>query len=157
MEDFKDLPLWRQCYKIAFPGIYDKNDTYEQAEFKKAYKINNLVSGVVSNDIIPDKTAKYNIGNVNNAFGSIFIQRSYQAVGSGTYSYDNIINNDNKTNIINNFEFSYNISSSRYAMRIAGNTFDNLGIFRISNYADYLSLIALKLDNLNRRVKALEV
>ena len=156
MAKFEDLPLWRQCYKIAFPGIYDENDTYEQAEFKKAYKIRNLNGGVVSNDIIPDTTAKYNIGDVNHAFGSMFVQRLYQAVGSGTYSYDNIINNDNKTNIINNFEFSYIISSSRYVMRASANAFDNLGMFRISNYADYLSLIALKLDNLNRRVKALE-
>lgn len=156
MENFKDLPLWRQCYKIAFPGIYDENDTYEQAEFKKAYKMRDLVGGVVSNDIIPDKSASYTIGNSNFPFDSVYANHLFQYAGAGSYSYNNIINNDTKINIINNLEFSYSISSSRYFARTKLQTFDSLGISRSSNYGDYITLIALKVDNLNRRVKALE-
>ena len=159
MENFKDLPLWRQCYKIAFPEQYNDDDTYEQAEFKKAYKMRDLVDGVVSNNIIPDKQVSYSIGNSGFPFDCVYANHLFQYVGAGTYSYDNIINNDNKIKTINELEFSYSsysISPSRYFARTKSQTFDTIGIFRASNYGDYITLIALKLDNLNRRVKALE-
>ena len=156
MENFKDLPLWRQCYKIAFPEQYNDDDTYEQAEFKKAYKMRDLVGGVLSNDIIPDKNASYKIGDSNFSFDDVYANHLFQYVGAGSYTYDNIINNNTKLNTINNLEFSYTIKSSRYFSRTTTQTYDNLGLFRKSNYGDYITLITLKLDNLNRRVKALE-
>lgn len=128
MENFKDLPLWRQCYKIAFPEQYDENDTYEQAEFKKSYKISNLVNAVVSNNIIPDKSASYNIGDSNFPFDDVYANHLFQYAGVGSYSYNNVINNDNKINTINNLEFTYSISSSRYFAITKSQTFDNLGI-----------------------------
>lgn len=156
MENFKDLPLWRQCYKIAFPAIYDENDTYEQVELKKAYKMRDLVGGVVSNNIIPDKAQSYNIGSSIFSFDSIYALHLFQPIGSGSYSYDNIVNNDTKLKTINDLEFSYTIKASRYFARTNSQAFENLALFRSGGHGDYMTLIALKLDNLNRRVKALE-
>lgn len=153
MENFKDLPLWRQCYKIAFQSIYDENDTYEQAELKKAYK---LRSGIIDNDMIPNTSAKISIGNNKSALLDVFSTRILTPIGTSNYSYDNIINNDTKLNLLTNFEFGYVISSSKYLVRVPLNTIDLLGTYRSLTYGDYFTLIALKLDNLNRRVKALE-
>lgn len=153
MEDFKDLPLWRQCYKIGFPGIYDENDTYDEAEFKKAYK---LSSGIIDNDMIPNTSAKISIGNNKSALLDVFSTRILTPIGTSNYSYDNIINDDTKLNLITNFEFGYAISSSKYFARAPLKMIDSLGTYRSLTYGDYFTLIALKLDNLNRRVKALE-
>lgn len=154
--EFKDLPMWKQVYKIGFPEQYDENDTYEQAEFKKAYVMRDLVDNVVSNDIIPTITTKYNIGDGQRGFLSISTMHLCQTIGPGPHSYDTIINDDNKTNTINNFEFNYSASGSKYYARVPGSTFDRLSVYRIANYADYLTLMALKIDNLNRRLKVLE-
>lgn len=156
MENFKDLPLWRQCYKIAFPKQYDENDTYEQAELKKAYKMRDLVEGVVSSDLIPSRDGVLQLGSSRNGFNLAYIRRMLNYVGSATYTYDNIINNDEKSNIIKNLEFTYYILSSKYVSRSAPKIFDDLGIYRGGNYADYIALLSLKIDNLNRRVKSLE-
>lgn len=155
MENFKDLPLWRQVYKIGFPKQYDENDTYEQAELKKAYKIRNLVNGVVSNDIIPDKKS-YNIGSVTFSFSNIYAAHLFQTLGAASYSYDNVINDDTKLKTINDLEFSYTITASRYSAKTTIQAFDKLALVRSGNFGEYITLIALKLDNLNRRVKTLE-
>ena len=154
--EFKDLPMWRQCYKIAFPGIYDENDTYDRAEFKKAYKMRDLISGLVTTNLVPESEGVLQLGSPTNAFNFAYIRRVLNYVGSASYTYDNIINSDEKSNIIKNLEFTYSISSAKYLSRSSSKVFDDLGIYRGGNYADYIALLSLKIDNLNRRVKALE-
>lgn len=155
MENFKDLPLWRQCYKIAFPSIYDENDTYEQAEFKKAYNMRNLSSGV-SHSIIPEATNTYSLGNSTKSFWSLYTNYILRTLGSASYNYDNIINTSEKESIIKNMEFTYNIFSAKYSVKSQTSLLDSLAIYRSGNYGDYLTLLTLKIDNLNRRIKALE-
>ena len=155
MEDFKDLPLWRQCYKIGFPDQYDENDTYEQAEFKKAYKMRNLSSGVC-HSIIPEASNTYTLGNSTKAFWGLYTNYDLRTLGSASYNYDNIINTSEKESIIKNMEFSYNIFSAKYSVKSQTSLLDSLGIYRSGNYGDYLTLLTLKIGNLNRRIKALE-
>lgn len=155
--EFKDLPMWKQVYKIAFPDQYDENDTYEQAEFKKAYKMRDLNSGIVTTNLVPESEGISQLGLSTKGFNFAYIRRMFNMVGNASYTYDNIINSDEKINIIKNLEFTYYISSSRYISRSAAKIFDDLGIYRVGSYADYIALLSLKIDNLNRRVKALEV
>lgn len=155
MENFKDLPLWRQCYKIAFPGIYDENDTYEQAELKKAYNMRNLVGGI-SHNIIPEVNNTYSLGNNTKSFWCLYTNYVLRSVGTAPYNYDNIINTSEKETIIKNMEFTYHIVSAKYSVKTQNSLIDSLGIYRSGNYGDYLTLLTLKIDNLNRRIKALE-
>ena len=157
MENFKDLPLWRQCYKIAFPSIYDENDNYEEAEIKKAYKMRDLSSGIVTTNLVPKSEGTLNLGISTNAFNSAYIRHVFNHISKASYTYDNIINSNEKSNIIKNLEFTYYILNSRYSSKSPSTIFDDLGIYRLGNYADYIALLSLKIDNLNRRIKALEV
>lgn len=157
MENFKDLPLWRQVYKIGFPEQYDENDTYEQAEYKKAYNMRDLNSGLVTTSLVPKSEGILQLGSPTKGFNLAYIRRMFNYVGNAAYTYDNIINSDEKSNIIKNLEFTYYILSSKYVSRSAAKIFDDLGIYRGGNYADYIALLSLKIDNLNRRIKMLEV